>query len=77
MVFDGFSYLVFRISQLFYQYILPYASFSAIPYMIILNYSPTSLWIYTYFIGIFLAGLRGQTCFTFMFLTMFSLMFLC
>ena len=45
--------------------------------MIISNYSLTPLWIYTYYIGIFLAGLQGQTWFTLMFPTMFSLMFLC
>ena len=32
--------------------------------MIIPNYSLTPIWIYTYFIEIFLAGLQGQTWFT-------------
>ena len=58
-------------------YALLYASFLVISCMIIPNYSLTPLWIYAYFIGIFLAGLQGQTWFALMFLTMFSLMFLC
>jgi len=44
--------------------------------MIIPNYSLTPIWIYTYFIGIFLAGLQGQTWFALRFLAMFSFMFL-
>jgi len=70
-----FPYLVFWISLLFYA--LLYASFLVISCMIIPNYSLTPLWISAYFIGIFLAGLQGQTWFALMFLTMFSLMFLC
>ena len=45
--------------------------------MIIPHYSLTPLKIYTYFIGIFLEGLQCQTWFAPMFLTKFSLMFLC
>jgi len=56
-------------------YALLYASFLVISCMIISNYSLTPLWIYAYFIGIFLAGLQGQTWFALMFFTMFSLMF--
>ena len=58
-------------------YALLYASFLVISCMIIPNYSLTPLWIYTYLIEIFLAGLQGQTWFTLMFLIMFSFMFLC
>jgi len=59
-----FPYLVFGISQLFYA--LLYASFLVTSCMIIPNYSLTPLWIYAYFIGIFLAGLQGQTWFALM-----------
>jgi len=71
-----FSYLVFGSSRLF-MHLFMNLSWSYYKSMIISYYSLTQLWIYAYFIGIFFAGLQGQTWFALMFLTMFSLSFLC